>query len=96
MPLVYILELADGSYYIGSTFDLARRLEQHAAGEGANFTRSRLPFRLAYAAEIDSVASAFAWEKQIQGWSRAKKRALIEGRMQDLPALARRAGSRQQ
>ena len=89
MPHVYILELADGSYYTGSTFDLARRLQQHSAGEGANFTRARLPFRLAYALEVDSIATAFAWEKRIQGWSRDKKRALIEGRLEDLPDLSR-------
>ncbi len=93
MPHVYVLELADGSLYTGSTFDLPRRLHQHAAGEGANFTRTRLPFRLAYAAEVESIASAFAWEKQIQGWSRAKKRALIEGRLDDLPGLSRSGGS---
>jgi putative endonuclease len=93
MPFVYILELSDGSFYTGSTFVLEQRLRQHAAGEGARFTRNRLPFRLVYSAEIDSVASAFAWEKQVQGWSRAKKRALIEGRMEDLPGLSRSAGS---
>ena len=94
MPHVYILELADGSFYTGSTFALEQRLRQHAAGEGARFTRNRLPFRLVYSAEVDSVASAFAWEKQIQGWSRAKKRALIEGRVEDLPGLSRGASRR--
>ncbi len=90
MAWVYILSCADGSYYTGSTFDLQRRLWQHNEGLGANFTRTRRPVTLAFAAETDSVAVAFAWEKQIQGWSRAKKLALIEGRLADLPALSRR------
>ncbi|WP_150306922.1 GIY-YIG nuclease family protein [Planctomonas psychrotolerans] len=95
MPHVYILELFNGVYYTGSTIDLDVRLAQHAAGEGANFTRKYLPFTLVFCKEVDSVATAFAWEKQIQGWSRVKKRALIEGRFADLPGLSRHRSSRE-
>ncbi len=88
MAWVYILRCADGSFYTGSTTDLELRLWQHNEGLGANFTRKRLPVELAYAEESESVELAFVREKQIQGWSRRKKLAVIEGRWNDLPALA--------
>ena len=90
MAWVYILECADGSYYTGSTFDLERRLAEHNEGLGANFTRDRRPVRLVFAEESESVETAFRREKQIQGWSRAKKGALIEARWDDLPKLSER------
>ena len=85
MPAVYILRCADGSYYTGSTFDLGQRFEQHEVGLGAVYTRTRLPVTLAWHSEFDSVEEAFQWEKRIQGWSRAKKELLIEGRYDELP-----------
>jgi putative endonuclease len=93
MPHVYILECADGAFYTGSTFVLERRLAQHERGEGANFTRDRRPVRLVWAEERPSVQDAFELEKRIQGWSRAKKLALIEGRLHDLPGLSRSHGA---
>ncbi|WP_125611062.1 GIY-YIG nuclease family protein [Specibacter cremeus] len=89
MPHVYILKCSDGSYYVGSTWDLERRLSQHNSGDGAAYTRRRRPVVLVWAQEHDRVETAFTLEKQIQGWSRAKREALIEGRLQDLPALSR-------
>ena len=77
---IYILLCADGTYYTGSTNNLELRLEQHQSGEGANYTRKRLPVELVYYEEYDSVADAFYREKQVQGWSRKKKEALIEGK----------------
>lgn len=91
MPWVYILECADGSFYVGSARDVDARVEQHQLGLGAAYTRrpGRGPVRLAWATEFASVGEAYQAEKQIQGWSRAKRLALIEGRFTDLPALAR-------
>jgi len=89
MASVYILECADGSYYVGSTTDLGARLEQHRLGLGAAYTARRLPVALRWAAEFESVVDAFAFEKQVQNWSRAKRQALIDGRLGDLPGLAR-------
>ncbi|WP_344244909.1 GIY-YIG nuclease family protein [Isoptericola hypogeus] len=86
---MYVLECADGSFYVGSTIDLDRRIAQHQSGEGATYTRRRRPVRLVYAAEFDRVDEAYAFEKQVQGWSRAKRRALIEGRLSDLVSLSR-------
>jgi putative endonuclease len=89
MAWTYILECSDGSFYVGSTRDLDQRLAQHQLGLGATYTRRRLPVRLAWATEFEHVGAAFAFEKQIQNWSRAKRIALIEGRLEDLPQLAR-------
>jgi putative endonuclease len=91
MAWTYILECADGSLYVGSTTDLERRVSQHDLGEGAAYTRPRRrrPVKLVWAAEFDRVDAAYAFEKQVQGWSRAKRRALIDGRLDDLPVLAR-------
>ncbi|GHF26061.1 GIY-YIG nuclease family protein [Pseudolysinimonas yzui] len=91
MPFTYILRCADGSYYVGSTRDLERRLAQHAAGEGAVYTRRRRPVELVWAHEFQLVDDAFALEKKVQNWSRAKREALIEGRFDELPGLSRSA-----
>ncbi|WP_107771535.1 GIY-YIG nuclease family protein [Nocardioides sediminis] len=90
MAWTYILECADASYYVGSTVDLERRVSQHDLGEGAAYTRRRLPVRLVWAAQFARVDDACAFEKQVQGWRRDKRIALIEGRYDDLPALALR------
>jgi putative endonuclease len=90
MAHAYILECSDGSFYTGSTTDLDRRLWEHNEGLGANYTRTRKPVKLVWCAFTDRIEDAFRWEKQIQGWSRAKKRALIEGRLADLPRLSQR------
>lgn len=87
---MYILECADGTYYVGSTRDLERRLAQHQAGEGAKYTARRLPVKLVFSAEFPSIAEAFAREKQVQGWSRTKREALINGEYHKLPELARK------
>ena len=91
MAWTYILECADGSFYVGSTTDLERRVSQHDRGEGADYTkhRRRRPVRLVWAVEFQRRDEAYAYEKRIQGWSRAKRIALIEGRYGDLPTLAR-------
>ena len=90
MAWVYILECADLSYYTGSSVDLERRVWEHNEGLGANFTRKRRPVRLVFAEESESIETAFLREKQVQGWSRAKKLALIESRWNDLPRLSER------
>jgi putative endonuclease len=77
MPYMYILECADGSYYTGSTKDLERRMWEHQNGLGANHTAKRLPVKLVYCEECDRIDDAFYREKQVQGWSRKKKEALM-------------------
>src|SRR6266540_397320 len=88
MPYMYILECADGSYYTGSTKDLERRLWEHRNGLGANHTAKRLPVKLVYCEECGRIDDAFYREKQVQGWSRKKKEALMAGDTNQLHLLA--------
>ncbi|MDA3800382.1 MAG: GIY-YIG nuclease family protein [Kiritimatiellae bacterium] len=85
---MYILECADGSYYTGSTNNLELRIAQHQEGNGARHTKSRLPVKLVYCEEFQRIDDAFYREKQVQGWSRKKKEALIDGMDKDLNKLA--------
>ena len=88
MPFMYILECADGTYYTGSTRHLQQRLWEHENELGANYTRKRLPVRLVYFEEYDRVTDTFVREKQVQGWCRAKKAALIEKHQEKVHELA--------
>lgn len=90
MAWMYILECGDGSYYVGSTKDLACRLLQHQEGKGAKYTSGRLPVELVYCEEYERVAEAYFREKQVQGWTRRKREALINGTPELLPALAKK------
>jgi putative endonuclease len=85
---MYILECADKSYYTGSTNNLELRLAQHQSGNGANHTKKRLPVTLVYFEEFTRVEEAFYREKQIQGWGRKKKEALIKNMPKELHRLA--------
>lgn len=91
---MYILECADGSYYTGSTIDLERRLWEHENLLGANYTKKRLPVKLVYYEEYSRIDEAFYREKQVQGWSRKKKEALIQGKPDLLPKLAKKIFSK--
>jgi len=84
----YILECSDGSFYTGSTIDLEKRFVEHQEGKGANHTKKRLPVKLVYFEEFQRIDDAFYREKQIQGWSRIKKEALIERKFLELSKLA--------
>jgi putative endonuclease len=68
MPHTYILECSDGTtLYVGSTWDLERRVGEHNLGLGAEYTRRRLPVRVVWAAEYDRIEDAYRFEKQVQG-----------------------------
>ena len=86
---IYILKCANGSFYTGSTIDLERRLRQHQQGKGANYTRKHRPVVLVYHQEFPTIQEAFRREKQIQGWSHAKKQALIDGDFDRLSHLSK-------
>lgn len=81
---LYILECSDGSLYVGSTTNLERRFAEHRMGEGGVYTRGRRPLTLVYAEPFARIDDAFAREKQVQGWSRRKRLALIAGNLADL------------
>jgi putative endonuclease len=86
---VYILRCADGSYYVGSTrVSLDERLAQHEAGTFDGYTAHRRPVRLVFAQEFERVSDAVAAERQVKGWRREKKEALMRGDWDALPALA--------
>jgi putative endonuclease len=90
MIATYILRCGDGTYYVGSARDLDHRLEQHRAGLGGEYTSKRQPVTLVWLEEHSRIDEAWEREKRLQGWSRAKREALVEGRLADLPALARK------
>jgi putative endonuclease len=91
--VVYILRCADGSYYVGVTrTSLEARIAQHEAGEFDGYTARRRPVALAFHQQFDRVTDAIAAERQLKGWTRAKKEALIRGDFDGLRSLARGRG----
>lgn len=88
---LYILRCADGSYYVGTTRnELEVRVAEHNAGTHGGYTSGRRPVTLVFSEGFERIEDAIAAERQIKGWSRAKKAALIAGEWNRLPALARR------
>jgi putative endonuclease len=90
---VYILRCNDGSLYVGSANDLERRIAQHQAGTFPGYTALRRPVELVWSEYFDRITDAISAERQIKGWSRAKKEALIRDDWRHVQHLAkRRAG----
>ncbi|HTN13990.1 MAG TPA: GIY-YIG nuclease family protein [Sphingomonadaceae bacterium] len=85
----YLLRCNDGSYYAGHTDDLEVRVAQHQAGALAGYTAGRGPVTLVWSESFPSRDDAFAAERRIKGWSRAKKEALIAGDWEKLRQLSR-------
>ena len=74
----YIVECADGTLYSGWTNDLEKRVAAHNAGQGAKYTRSRLPVKLRYYEEFEDKIEAMRRESALKKLSRAEKLKLIE------------------
>lgn len=89
MAYAYILKCCDGSYYVGSTSNLELRLAEHQAGTGGTYTQSRRPAELVWFAEFSTRHEAFVCERQIKGWSRAKKEALMRDDWQGLHEIVK-------
>nr|WP_299071819.1 GIY-YIG nuclease family protein [uncultured Allomuricauda sp.] len=88
---VYILECSDGTYYTGVTSNLEQRLFEHESGKHINsYTYLRRPVTLVFYGEFTDINSAIEKEKQIKKWSKAKKKALIDGAYDKLPNLAKK------
>lgn len=88
---VYILKCSDGTFYTGVTNNLNRRFKEHESALHENsYSARRLPLELVYYTEFYGPLTAIKKEKQIKKWSQAKKLALIEGRYEDLPNLAKK------
>jgi len=77
MPFVYMLRCRDGSFYTGSTTDLARRLKQHHLGRASKYTRSRLPVTLCWVREVDTWSAALSEEHRVKTFTHEQKQALI-------------------
>ncbi|MCF7857858.1 MAG: GIY-YIG nuclease family protein [Candidatus Cloacimonetes bacterium] len=87
---VYILKCSDGSYYTGSTSDIESRISQHQIGDFPGYTRQRRPIKLVFSDYFNDVYEAISAERQIKGWTRAKKEALINGDFLLLKKLAKK------
>lgn len=88
---VYILRCHDGSYYTGHTDNLEARFAAHQSGQIQGYTFARRPVQLVFSEQFTSRQEAFERERQIKGWSRAKKEALIKQDWSRLKNLARPA-----
>ena len=88
---VYILKCADGSYYVGSTKqNIEARVWEHNNLPLDSYTARRRPVELVFTESYDRITDAIARERQIKGWSRRKKEALIALAYEALPDLSRR------
>ena len=88
---VYMLRCSDGSYYVGHTNDLEHRLAAHERGAIEGYTLSRRPVELVFSDQFSTRPEAFHLERQIKGWSGAKKEALIKGDRDGLVELSNRS-----
>ena len=94
---VYILECSDSAYYTGVTNDLEIRLMQHQEGVNEKaFTFKRRPVKLVFHERFTDINMAIAFEKQVKGWRREKKLALINGEWDKLPELSAAYSKRRQ
>ena len=88
---LYILRCADGSYYVGTARkELEARVAEHNAAHFGGYTATRRPVTLVYAEWFERITDAIAAERQVKGWSRVKKEALIRGDFAGLQKLAKR------
>jgi putative endonuclease len=91
-----MVQCADGSFYVGSTSyeRVEMRVSEHNTGRYRGFTATRRPVKLVWSEGFDNLCDVHARERQIKGWSRKKKQALIIGNVGALTSLAKRRGGR--
>ena len=87
---VYILRCRDESYYTGRTVNVETRISEHNLGKGGDFTMRRRPVRLVWYYDFATEQEAYVVERQIKGWTRAKKEALIAGDFDLLVRLSKK------
>ena len=90
---IYMLQCSDGSYYVGHSDDLEKRIAAHRLGEIPGYTVTRRPIRLEFVEEFPTRLEALERERQIKGWSRRKKKALIRGDWDSIRRLLSAHGS---
>jgi len=87
---VYILKCVDGSYYTGVTNNIEKRLIEHNSDDSVtSYTSKRKPVELVYFQQFNDINQAIELEKQIKGWSRRKKEALINENWEDLKRFSK-------
>jgi putative endonuclease len=92
---VYIVECKYGSYYVGITNDLDRRVVEHNTGNDPEcYTYQRRPVELKYYEHFTEVNQAISREKQLKGWSRKKKQALFGEQWDELKRLAKSSATK--
>jgi len=89
MACTYILRCEDGELYVGSTNDINERFKTHQARRGSKFTKIHKPVEIVYTEQYETYQEAFKRERQIHGWSKAKKEALIAGDIELLKELSK-------
>jgi predicted GIY-YIG superfamily endonuclease len=89
-----MLRCRDGSYYVGCTTNLDQRIGEHQAGLQRGYTSARLPVELVWVEAFQHLDDAITAERQVKGWSRGKKEALIAGDWFRVQALSVRASRR--
>jgi putative endonuclease len=88
---VYILRCSDGSYYCGTARQgLEMRVAEHNSGAYGGYTATRRPVTLVFSDWFERITDAIAVERQVKGWSRAKKEALMRGDFDALRVLSKR------
>ncbi len=88
---LYVLRCADGSYYVGTArLGLEKRIAEHQEGRFDGYTTRRRPVSLVFSQHFQWIEDAIAAERQVKGWRREKKEALIAGKFELLPALSKR------
>lgn len=91
---LYMLKCADGSYYVGtSRIPLEQRIAEHNAGRYGGYSSTRRPVALVFSQSFERISDAISAERQVKGWSRAKKEALIRADFEGLKALSKRRQS---
>ena len=89
---VYMFRCSDASYFVGNTNDLEHRLAAHEKGTIEGYTLSRRPVELVFSDWFSTGLEACHRERQIKGWSRTRKEALIKGDWDGLVELSNRSG----
>ena len=85
---VYVLTCSDGSYYTGHTDNFEKRISEHQNGIIRCYTSTRRPVEVVFEQQFPTRDEALAAERQIKGWSRKKKEALIRGDWKEIQRLS--------
>ena len=87
---MYILQCNDGSYYIGHTDNLEKRIAEDSSGFYKGYTFKKLPVYLVYNEKFETREEAFAAERKVKKWSRDKREALIKGDFKSISLFAKK------